>query len=73
MPRSQTNDTETLADRWAGIARELGVEEKEDLTMKAVRIEQQSSGRWVAWIFSQSFEGTYQECVDWLQANGEYA
>lgn len=41
--------------------------------MKAVRLEQQPNGRWIAWIFSTSFEGTYQECIHWFRCNGEQA
>jgi len=42
--------------------------------MKSVDLYQNGDGTWTARIFSQTFTAkTRQECVTWLQNNGEYA
>lgn len=37
----------------------------------AVALWPNGDGTWTARIFSQTFTGTRQECVDWVRANGE--
>ena len=37
----------------------------------AVSLTRNDDGTWTATIFSQRYTGTYDECVDWLWANGE--
>jgi hypothetical protein len=39
--------------------------------MKAVDLWKNPDGTWTARIFSQTFSGTYEQCVDWLRGNGE--
>jgi hypothetical protein len=39
--------------------------------MKAVDLWPNSDGTWTARIFSVTFTGTYQQCLDWLKGNGE--
>jgi len=41
--------------------------------MKSVDLYRNNNGTWTARIFTVTFTGTYEECVDWLRANGEYA
>jgi hypothetical protein len=41
--------------------------------MKAVDYYQNADGTWTARIFSASFTGTYEQCIAWIQANGERA
>lgn len=40
--------------------------------MKAVDLYRNPDGTWTARIFSQTFTGTYEECMGWLRANGEH-
>lgn len=39
--------------------------------MKSVDLYQNSDGTWTARIFSQTFQGTYEQCAAWLRMNGE--
>ena len=39
--------------------------------MKAVDLYKNADGTWTARIYSQRFVGTYDECRQWLRANGE--
>lgn len=39
---------------------------------KPVEIYQNSDGTWTARIYSQTFTGTREQCVNWLLNNGEH-
>lgn len=41
--------------------------------MKSVSLTNNHDGTWTARIYFSSFTGTYERCVEWLNAHGEYA
>lgn len=40
--------------------------------MKAVDLWKNEDGTWTARVFTVTYTGTYEQCIAWLRANGEY-
>lgn len=40
--------------------------------MKVIDYWQNADGTWTARLWSQTFTGTYEQCIAWIRSNGEH-